>query len=139
VDIAFTRWAVLFALLFVTLPFVVRSVQPVLMELDLEVEEAAASLGAGPFTTFRRVILPSLAPAIVSGAGLALGRALGEFGSIVLISGNLPFKTEVGSVFIYNRIQSGDQAGAAAVSVTLLAASLVLLTGLGVFGRRWSR
>jgi sulfate transport system permease protein len=139
VDIAFTRWAVLFALLFVTLPFVVRSVQPVLMELDREAEEASASLGASPFTTFRRIILPSLAPAIVSGAGLALGRALGEFGSVVLISGNLPFKTEVGSVFIYNRIQSGDNAGAAAVSVVLLAFSLVLLTGLGFAGRRWSR
>jgi sulfate transport system permease protein len=139
VDIAFTKWAVLFALLFVTLPFVVRSVQPVLMELDREAEEAAASLGASPFTTFRRIILPALAPAIISGAGLALGRALGEFGSIVLISGNLPFKTEVGSVFIYNRIQSGDEAGAAAVSVVLLAASLVLLSGLSFFGRRWSR
>ena len=139
VDIAFTKWAVLFALLFVTLPFVVRSVQPVLMELDREAEEAAASLGASPLTTFRRIILPALAPAIISGAGLALGRALGEFGSIVLISGNLPFKTEVGSVFIYNRIQSGDDAGAAAVSVVLLAASLVLLSGLGFVGRRWSR
>jgi sulfate/thiosulfate transport system permease protein len=139
VDVAFTKWAVLFALLFVTLPFVVRSVQPVLMELDREAEEAAASLGAGAFTTFRRIILPALAPAIVSGAGLALGRALGEFGSVVLISGNIPFKTEVGSVFIYNRIQSGDQAGAAAVSVVLLAASLVLLTGLNFAGRRWSR
>jgi sulfate transport system permease protein len=139
VDIAFSRWAVLFALLFVTLPFVVRSVQPVLMELDAEAEEAAASLGARPLTTFRRVILPSLAPAIVSGAGLALGRALGEFGSVVLISGNLPFKTEVGSVFIYNRIQSGDQAGAAAVAVALLAASLVLLGGLSLAGRRWAR
>jgi len=138
-DVAFTKWAVLFALVFVTLPFVVRSVQPVLMELDREVEEAAASLGAGPFTTFRRVILPSLAPAIASGAGLALGRALGEFGSVVLISGNLPFKTEVSSVFIYNRIQSGDQSGAAAVSVVLLAASLVLLSGLTFLGRRWSR
>ena len=139
IDIAFSRWAVLFALLFVTLPFVVRSVQPVLMELDTEAEEAAASLGAGPLTTFRRVILPSLIPAIVSGAGLALGRALGEFGSVVLISGNLPFKTEVSSVFIYNRIQSGDDAGAAAVSVVLLAASLVLLSGLTFAGRRWSR
>jgi sulfate/thiosulfate transport system permease protein len=139
VDIAFTRWAVLFALLFVTLPFVVRSVQPVLMEVDREAEQAAASLGAGPLTTFRRVILPALAPAIISGAGLALGRALGEFGSVVLISGNLPFKTEVGSVFVYNRIQSGDEAGAAAVSVVLLAASLVLLSGLSFVGRRWSR
>ena len=108
-------------------------------ELDREAEEAAASLGAGPFTTFRRIILPSLAPAIVSGAGLALGRALGEFGSVVLISGNLPFKTEVSSVFIYNRIQSGDDAGAAAVSVVLLAASLVLLSGLTFAGRRWTR
>jgi sulfate transport system permease protein len=139
VDVAFTRWAVLFALLFVTLPFVVRSVQPVLMELDTEAEEAAASLGAGGVTTFRRVILPALAPAIISGAGLALGRALGEFGSVVLISGNLPFKTEVSSVFIYNRIQSGDTSGAAAVSVVLLAASLVLLSVLGLAGRRWSR
>jgi sulfate transport system permease protein len=139
VDVAFTRWAVLFALLFVTLPFVVRSVQPVLMELDTEAEEAAASLGAGGVTTFRRVILPALAPAIISGAGLALGRALGEFGSVVLISGNLPFKTEVSSVFIYNRIQSGDTSGAAAVSVVLLAASLVLLSVLALAGRRWSR
>ena len=139
IDIAFTKWAVLFALLFVTLPFVVRSVQPVLMELDREAEQAAASLGAGPLTTFRRIILPALAPAIISGAGLALGRALGEFGSVVLISGNLPFKTEVSSVFIYNRIQSGDEAGAAAVSVVLLAASLVLLSVLTLAGRRWSR
>jgi sulfate transport system permease protein len=139
VDIAFTRWAVLLALLFVTLPFVVRAVQPVLMEVDRDAEEAAASLGARPFTIFRRVVLPSLAPAIVSGAGLALGRALGEFGSVVLISGNLPFKTEVASVFIYGRIQSGDEPGAAAISVVLLVASLVLLTGLTLVGRRWLR
>lgn len=139
IDVAFTRIAVLMALLFVTLPFVVRSVQPVLQELDTEVEEAAASLGAKPFTVFRRVILPSLAPAIASGAGLALGRALGEFGSVVLISGNLPFKTEVASVFIYGRLQSGDDAGAAAVSVTLLVLSLVLLGALTWLGRRWSR
>jgi sulfate transport system permease protein len=109
------------------------------MELDTEAEEAAASLGAGELTTFRRVILPSLLPAILSGAGLALGRALGEFGSVVLISGNLPFKTEVSSVFIYNRIQSGDDAGAAAVSVVLLAASLILLSVLALAGRRWAR
>lgn len=139
IDVAFTRIAVLMALLFVTLPFVVRSVQPVLQELDTEAEEAAASLGAKPFTVFRRVILPSLAPAIASGAGLALGRALGEFGSVVLISGNLPFRTEVASVFIYGRLQSGDDAGAAAVSVTLLVLSLVLLGALTWLGRRWSR
>jgi sulfate transport system permease protein len=139
IDIAFTRWAVLFALLFVTLPFVVRSVQPVLMEVDLEAEEAAASLGARPVTVFRRIVLPSLAPAIMSGAGLALGRALGEFGSVVLISGNLPFKTEVASVFIYGRIQSGDEPGAAAVSVVLLVLSLIVLTALTLLGRRWMR
>jgi sulfate/thiosulfate transport system permease protein len=139
VDIAFTRWAVLAALLFVTLPFVVRAVQPVLIELDVEAEEAAASLGASSFTTFRRVVLPSLGPAIISGAGLALGRALGEFGSVVLISGNLPFKTEVGSVFIYGRIQSGDEPGAAAVSVVLLFLSVVLLSVLSFVGRRWVR
>jgi len=139
IDIAFTRWAVLFALLFVTLPFVARSVQPVLMELDRESEEAAASLGASSFTTFRKVVLPSLAPAIISGAGLALGRALGEFGSVVLISGNLPFKTEVSSVFIYGRIQSGDEPGAAAVSVVLLVLSVVMLSLLTMLGRRWSR
>ncbi|MFL5894872.1 MAG: sulfate ABC transporter permease subunit CysT [Thermoleophilaceae bacterium] len=139
VDIAFTRWAVLLALLFVTLPFVVRAVQPVLLELDLEAEEAAASLGASSFTTFRRIVLPSLAPAIVSGAGLALGRALGEFGSVVLISGNLPFKTEVASVFIYGRIQSGDEPGAAAISVVLLVVSVLLLSVLTLVGRRWVR
>ena len=104
-----------------------------------EAEEAAMSLGASRFTVFTRIILPALRPALIAGAALAFARAIGEFGSVVLISGNLPFKTEVGSVFIYNRIQSGDNAGAAAVSVTLLAASLVLLTGLGFLGRRWSR
>src|SRR5207249_8565153 len=137
---AFTRWAVLMALLFVTLPFVVRAVQPVLMELDVEAEEAAASLGASPFTTFRRIVLPSLTPAIVSGAGLALGRALGEFGSVVLISGNLPFKTEVASVFIFGQIESDNAVGAAAVSVVLLVASALVLAVLGRFANpRWDR
>ena len=88
----------LLALLFVTLPFVVRAVQPVLMGLEREAEEAAESLGARPWTTFRRIILPALRPAILAGVGLAFGRAVGEFGSIVLISGNLPYKTEVASV-----------------------------------------
>src|SRR5436305_6254503 len=139
VDVAFTRAAVAMALLFVTLPFVVRSVQPVLEALDPEVEQAAASLGAGPVTSFRRVVLPSLAPASLSGAGLALGRALGEFGAVVLISGNLPFKTEVASDFIYGRIQSGDDAGAAAVSVVLMILSLVVLGLLSLLARRWVR
>src|SRR5436309_388210 len=110
------------------------------MERDSEAEEAAASLGAGGLTTFRRVILPSLAPAIISGAGLALGRALGEFGSVVLISGNLPFKTEVASVFVFGQIESDNVTGAAAVSVALLVMSALLLAVLGRLARpRWER
>src|ERR1700710_363760 len=104
INLAYTRFAVVLALLFVTLPFVVRAVQPVLMALDREMEEAAASLGATPGQTFRRVILPNLTPALLSGVALAFARAIGEFGSIVLISGNIPFKTKVSSVFIAGRI-----------------------------------
>jgi sulfate/thiosulfate transport system permease protein len=130
VHIAYTRWAILAALLFVTLPFVVRSVQPVLIELDTEMEEAAISLGAGPFQVFTRIVLPNLRPAILSGAALAFARAVGEFGSVVLISGNIPLKTQVASVYVYGQIESDDVAGAAAVSVVLLAISLVVLLGL---------
>ena len=130
VNIAFTRVGVVTALLFVTLPFVVRAVQPVLLELDREMEEAAASLGAGPLTTFRRVILPNLTPAILSGAALAFARAIGEFGSLVLLSGNLP-KTQVSSLFIFAQIESGNTTGAAAVSVTLLVIALVVLLLIG--------
>jgi sulfate/thiosulfate transport system permease protein len=138
IDVAYTRVAVGLALLFVTLPFVVRAVQPVLMEVDREMEEAAKSLGASAWATFRRVVLPSLRPAIVAGAGLAFARALGEFGSIVLISGNLPYETEVASVFIFGRIETGDVTSAAAVSVVLLAASVLLLAALARLGRpRW--
>jgi sulfate transport system permease protein len=126
-DIGFTRIAVALALLFVTLPFVVRSVQPVLMELDREMEDAATSLGARPRTVFARIVLPNLVPAIAAGAGLAFARALGEFGSVVLISGNIPFKTEVASVFLFGQIESDNTAGAAAVSVVLLVLSFVLL------------
>jgi sulfate transport system permease protein len=137
IDVAFTRVGVLLALLFVTLPFVVRSVQPVLMELDREMEEAAASLGARPPTIFRRVVLPNLTPAIASGVGLGFARALGEFGSVVLLAGNLPFKTEVASVFVFGRVESDDVHTAAAVSVLLLVVSLVLLLAIGlVSGRR---
>ena len=100
-DVAYSRAAIVVALLFVTLPFVVRAVQPVLLELDREMEEAAASLGARPVTTFRRIVLPNLLPAMLSGAALSFGKAVGEFGSIVLISGNIPFDTEVASVCIF--------------------------------------
>jgi len=136
VNVAFTRWAILLALLFVTLPFVVRTVQPVLLELDTEMEDAAASLGAGRLATFRRVILPNILPAILSGVALAFARAIGEFGAVVLISGNLPFKTEVVSVYVFGRIESGDAGGAAAASVVILAISFVVLLAIGGF-RRW--
>jgi sulfate/thiosulfate transport system permease protein len=130
INVAFTRAGVVLALLFVTLPFVVRAVQPVLLELDREMEEAAASLGAGPLTIFRRVIVPNLTPAILAGAALAFARAIGEFGSLVLLSGNLP-KTQVSSLFIFAQIESGNTSGAAAVSVTLLVIALVVLLLIG--------
>jgi sulfate/thiosulfate transport system permease protein len=136
VSIAYTRVGVALALLFVTLPFVVRAVQPVLLELDKEVEEAAWSLGASPALTFRRIVLPSLRGAIVSGAGLGFARALGEFGSVVLISGNLPFKTEVASVFVFGQIENDNVPAAAAVSVVLLLISFALLLLLQFFTKR---
>jgi sulfate transport system permease protein len=136
VDVAFTRLGLLVALLFVTLPFVVRAVQPVLLELDTEMEEAAASLGAGSLAIFRRIVFPNLLPAILSGVALAFARAVGEFGAVVLISGNIPFKTEVSSVYIFGQLQSGNGTGAAAVSVVLLAISLGMLLLIGAF-RRW--
>jgi sulfate transport system permease protein len=139
VDIAYTKLAVILALLFVTLPFVVRTVQPVLIELDREMEEAAASLGAGDFTIFRRIILPNLVPAILAGVALAFARAIGEFGSLVLITGNLPFDTEVSSVFIFGQIESDRVVGAAAVSVVLLVISFVVLLGITFLSRWGSR
>jgi sulfate/thiosulfate transport system permease protein len=139
IDITFTRTAVGFALLFVTLPFVVRSVQPVLIELDRSMEEAASSLGASSWTVFRRIVLPNLTPAILSGAALSFARALGEFGSVVLISGNLPFKTEVGSVYIFNQVENDNVSAAASVSVVLLACALVVLGAMTWLSRRGSR
>jgi sulfate transport system permease protein len=139
VDVAFTRTAVGLALLFVTLPFVVRTVQPVLIELDREMEEAAASLGAKPVQIFRRIVLPNVLPAILSGVALSFARAVGEFGSVVLISGNLPYKTEVASVYIFGRIESGDSGGAAAVSVVLLVISLAALLAIAALRRRVTR
>jgi len=131
VNVAFTRTAIGLALCFVTLPFVVRTVQPVLQELDREMEEAARSLGAGEVTVFRRIVLPNIFPGILSGVALAFARAVGEIGAVVLISGNLPYRTEVSSVFVMNRIESGDSAGAAAVAVVLLGISFALLLAIG--------
>lgn len=131
-----TRWGVGVALLFVTLPFVVRSVQPVLLELDREVEEAAASLGATNPVIFARVILPALLPALLSGAGLAFSRAIGEFGSVVLIGGAIPGETEVSSQWIRTLIENDDRTAASAVSIVLLAASFLVLLVLRFAGSR---
>jgi sulfate/thiosulfate transport system permease protein len=111
----------------------------VLLELDREMEDAAASLGAGPITVFRRIILPNLRPAILSGVGLGFARAVGEFGSVVLISGNLPFKTEVASVFVFGQIESDRPTTAAAVSVLLLVISFLLLLGFSALSARGMR
>ena len=134
---AYSRTAIWLALLFVTLPFVVRTVQPVLIELDVEMEEAARSLGASQLTVFRRIVLPNILPGILSGLTMAFARAVGEIGAIVLISGNLPYRTEVASVFIFNQIQGGNAHGAAAVAIVLLAISFAILLAVGGL-RRWA-
>ena len=131
VNVAFTSTSIVLAMLFVTLPFVVRTVQPVLLELDEEMEQAAKSLGASGWQTFRRIVFPNVLPGILSGVALAFAKAVGEFGSLVIITGNLPYKTQVSSVFIFSRIESGDRAGAAAVAVVLLAISFGLLLTIG--------
>ncbi|UVO10824.1 sulfate ABC transporter permease subunit CysT [Mycobacterium sp. SVM_VP21] len=136
VHLQHTAWGVGLALAFVTLPFVVRSVQPVLLEIDREVEEAAASLGASGLTIFRTVVLPALTPALLTGAGLAFSRAIGEFGSVVLIGGAVPGKTEVSSQWIRTLIENDDRTGAAAISLVLLAVSFLVLLALRVLGSR---
>jgi sulfate transport system permease protein len=136
-ELAYTRAGVVVALLFVTLPFVVRTVQPVLIELDRDMEEAAASLGASRITIFRRIVLPNLIPAISAGTALAFARAISEFGSTVLISGNLPFKTQVAAVHIFGQIETDNTTGAAAVATVLLVIALLVLAGLDVL-QRWA-
>jgi sulfate/thiosulfate transport system permease protein len=131
-----TGWGVGVALAFVTLPFVVRAVQPVLMEIDRETEEAAASLGATNTTIFTAVVLPSLTPVLLTGAGLTFARAIGEFGSVVLIGGAVPGKTEVSSQWIRTLIENDDRTGAAAISIVLLAISFVVLFVLRTVGSR---
>ena len=133
-DITFTRTAIYVALLFTTLPFVVRTVQPVLLELDAELEDAAKSLGASSFATFRRIVLPVILPGILSGVAMAFARAVGEIGAIVLIAGNLPFKTEVASIHLFYRIEQ-DPEGSAAIAVVLLLISFAAISGIGAV--RW--
>jgi sulfate transport system permease protein len=136
VNLAFTQVSVVLALLFVTLPFVVRAVQPVLLELDREMEEAAESLGASRPTVFLRIILPNLMPAILAGGGLAFARAIGEFGSLVLITGNVPFDTQAASVFIFSMVESDAPVAASAVSVVLLVVALGVLLIFGWLSKK---
>jgi sulfate transport system permease protein len=139
VDVANTRIAVFLALAFVTLPFVVRTVQPVLEELEADVEEASASLGAGRLTTFRRIILPSLVPSIAAGAALSFARGISEYGSLVLLSGNLPNRTEVASVRVLTYIENGDTTSAAAVATLMLLVALAVIVALDLIQRRIAR
>jgi len=136
---AFTTHAVTLALAFVTLPFIVRTVQPVLEELEPDVEEAAASLGATRTTILRRVILPALAPAITAGAALSFARAISEYGSLVLLSGNRPFRTEVVSVRVLTFIENGNLPSAAALASIMLAIALVVIVALDLLQRRVAR
>jgi sulfate/thiosulfate transport system permease protein len=139
IDVAYTRPGVVLALAFVTLPFVVRSVQPVLLTMESDQEEAARCLGAGPATSFRRIVLPTIAPALLAGAALAFARAVGEFGSVVILSGNIPYRTEVASVHVFSLVENDDIASAAAVSVVLLATSVLVLAALNLVQRRRTR
>src|SRR3954451_942300 len=139
VKVASTRAAVFLPLAFVTLPFIVRTVQPVLEELEADVEEAAASLGASRLTTFRRIILPSLAPAIAAGAALSFARGISEYGALVLLSGNLPNRTEVASARVLTYIENGDSTSAAAVAAMMLVVALVVIVGIDLIQRRVAR
>jgi sulfate transport system permease protein len=137
-QVAFAPLGVIVALTFIGLPFVVRTVQPVLLDLDPEVEEAAASLGASRWETFRRVTFPTLVPALVTGFALAFARALGEYGSVIFISGNLPMRTEVTSLVIMSRLEEFDYAGATAIALVMLAGSFVLLLAINAL-QAWTR
>jgi sulfate transport system permease protein len=129
--IAFTRASVVLALMFVTLPFVVRTVQPVLIELDPEMEQAARSLGASDFTVFRKIVLPNLIPGILSGAVLAMARGLGEIGAVLVFTGGLPYRTEVASVYILKLILGYNTPAAVSIAVVLLVAAFLLLLAFG--------
>ncbi len=136
IRIAFTEWGVLIALTFIGLPFVVRTLQPVLEEMDPDIEEAAASLGANRLQTFFKVIFPGLWPAWLTGFALAFARALGEYGSVVFISGNMPMKTEITPLLIITKLEQYDYAGATAIAVVMLMASFSLLLLINVLQAR---
>jgi sulfate/thiosulfate transport system permease protein len=138
IKVAYTPLGVIVAMIFIGLPFVVRTVQPVLQDLSKDVEEAAASLGASRWQSFRRVILPSITPAALTGFTLAFARALGEYGSIIFIAGNLPMKSEIAPLLIIIKLEQFDYAGAATIGATMLIASFLLLLPINIL-QRWSR
>jgi len=138
IEIIFDKPGIILALLYVSFPFVVRAVQPVLLEMEPDMEEAAKTLGASQFTIFFRIVVPTLLPAILTGAALSFSRAIGEFGSIVIVSGNIPFKTQVASVYVYGELESYNQQGALGLSIVLLLCSFVILVLLNLL-QIWSR
>jgi sulfate transport system permease protein len=137
IKVAFTSIGVAVALTFIGLPFVVRTVQPVLEEIDADVEEASATLGATPWQTFSRVIFPTILPALLSGFALALARAIGEYGSVVFIAGNMPMRTEIVPLLIITKLEQYDYAGATAIAIVMLVVSFALLLAINLL-QRWS-
>ena len=140
IKIAFTRLGVMIAMLFISLPFVVRTVQPVLQETEIDVEEAAWSLGASQLQTFWRVVLPPLLPAVLTGVALGFARAVGEYGSVVIVSSNIPFKDLIAPVLVFQRLEQYDYAGATVIGAVMLLVSLVMLLAINLlqaWGRRY--
>ncbi len=137
IDVIGTPIGIVIALIFISLPFVVRTVQPVLQELDGSLEEAASSLGAGRWETFRRVLFPTLLPSLITGFALAFARAIGEYGSVIFITSNMPFKTQIAPQLIYEKLEEYDYAGATSIAVVMLLTSFVML--LCVNGLQWQR
>lgn len=133
IKISYTPIGITIALIFISFPFVVRTVQPVLQSIDLEVEEAAACLGATRFQTFRKVIIPELLPAVITGFALAFARALGEYGSVVFISGNMPLKTEIAPLLIRTKLEQYDYAGGTAIAAIMLVVSFIMLLIINIF------
>lgn len=141
IKIAFTRLGVFVAMLFISLPFVVRTLQPVLQEMEKEIEEAAWSLGASQWQTFRRVLLPPLIPPILTGIALGFSRAVGEYGSVVIVASNIPFRDLIAPVLVFQRLEQYDYAGATAIGTVLLIVSLILLLAINLlpqWGRRYA-
>lgn len=140
IKVSFTRLGVLVAMIYISLPFVVRTVQPVLQEIEAEVEEAAWSMGASDWQTFWRVILPPLMPALLTGIAMGFSRAVGEYGSVVIIAGNIPFQDLISPVLVFQRLEQFDYAGATVIGSVLLLISLVILIVINLlqsFGRRY--